>query len=133
MPAAAPEHSDHKLPARQTVLAVLAIAALILSAYSNTFDASWHFDDEQNIVNNRRLHLTELTLENIGQTFIASMNGRGDLYRPVACFTFALNYYFGKDHVCCRRQKTAAFFLCRPVFFHQPPDRIDPDPAGSDL
>ena len=108
---------------RQLLIAVLAIITIVITAYSNSLDASWHFDDEQNIVENRRLHLTELTLENIRQAFFASVNGRGDLYRPVACFTFALNYYFGKDRVfgyhlvnLAVHTVTAVFlflFLCR--------------------
>ncbi len=110
---------------RRTLFTVLVIAALVISAYANTLDASWHFDDEQNIVENRRLHLTELSPEQIVKTFFASPGGGGRLYRPVACFSFALNYYFGKDHVFGYHLVNLAvhlttalflfFFLCRAL------------------
>ena len=78
---------------------VFAVFIIVLSIYSNTFDASWHFDDEPNILSNKSLHLTELNLENIKHTFTPSWDTGGSLYRPVACFSFALNYYFGKTEV----------------------------------
>ena len=80
---------------RRNIFAFVSLLLLILITYSNTFDASWHFDDENNILNNEPLHLTELNLQNIKKTFFADWNGSGKLYRPVACLTFALNYYFG--------------------------------------
>ena len=80
---------------RKNLFAVVALFFLILMTYSNTFDASWHFDDENNILNNKPLHLTELNLQSIKKTFFADWNGSGKLYRPVACLSFALNYYFG--------------------------------------
>ena len=80
-------------------LAVLLIFIIVLSVYSNTFDASWHFDDSPNILNNRALHLTHLNWQDIKKTFFASWGGGGKLYRPAACFSFALNYYFGGTEV----------------------------------
>ena len=80
---------------RRNIFAFVSLFLLILITYSNTFDASWHFDDENNILNNKPLHLTELDLQNIKKTFFADWNGSGKLYRPVACLSFALNYYFG--------------------------------------
>lgn len=80
---------------RKNVFAVVTLFIIVLAIYSNTFDASWHFDDENNIINNKPLHLTELNLQNIKKTFFADWNGSGKLYRPVACLSFALNYYFG--------------------------------------
>ena len=86
-------------PCRRNVFAVVAIFVIVLSVYSNTFDASWHFDDEPNILKNKILHLTELNLKNIKGTFFANWDGGGKLYRPVACLSFALNYYFGGTKV----------------------------------
>lgn len=85
---------------RKNVFAFVTLCILILLTYANTFDASWHFDDENNILENKPLHLNELSLENIKKTFFASWK-RGDnrLYRPVACLSFALNYYFGGTEV----------------------------------
>lgn len=74
------------------------LSVLICIIYSNTLNASWHFDDEPNILLNSSLHLTDLSLESIyrvvDSSFIFSGSG---LYRPVTCFTFALNWYFGQD------------------------------------
>ena len=84
---------------RKNVFAVVALFIIVFTVYSNTFNASWHFDDENNILNNKPLHLTELNLQNIKQTFFANWNGSGKLYRPVACLSFALNYYFGGTEV----------------------------------
>jgi hypothetical protein len=84
---------------RKNLFAFAALLLMVLITYSNTFHASWHFDDENNILKNKPLHLTELNIQNIKKTFFADWNGSGKLYRPVACLSFALNYYFGKTNV----------------------------------
>ena len=86
-------------PCRRNIFAIVSLFLLILITYSNAFDASWHFDDENNILNNKPLHLTELNLPNIQKTFFANWNGNDKLYRPVTCLSFALNYYFGGTEV----------------------------------
>ncbi len=63
--------------------AVLVIAASVLLAYSNTFHASFQFDDLPNIVDNPALK----SLSNIGNVLL---NKRGVTYA-----TFALNYAAG--------------------------------------
>ncbi|MCI5221835.1 MAG: hypothetical protein D3924_03975 [Candidatus Electrothrix sp. AR4] len=74
------------------------IAGIISLSYSNTFYASWHLDDEPNIINNSKLHLSSLDLQQINTTFRAlPYNDR--LYRPLACLSFALNWYIGQDNV----------------------------------
>lgn len=83
---------------RKKVFGLITLSIIILVIYSNTFHASWHFDDIPNIVQSRDLHLTEFSWENIKKTFF-SRPRVGGVYRPVACFTFALNYYFGRDNV----------------------------------
>ena len=68
--------------------------------YSNTFNASWHFDDYPNILNNSNLHIKNLQLKSIYKTFFGRSGTVSDsLYRPVSCLTFALNWYFGEDSV----------------------------------
>jgi len=84
---------------RKYVFAFIVLFIIILTIYSNTFHASWHFDDESNILKNKPLHLSELSWHNIKKTFFASIDGSGRLYRPVACLSFAINYYFGKLNV----------------------------------
>ena len=82
----------------------LIFSCFIVLCYSNTFNASWHLDDEPNILNNKKLHLTELNIEQIKNAFTADpktseINEINGLYRPIPCFTFALNWYFGGDKV----------------------------------
>lgn len=72
---------------------------LILTSYSNTFYAAWHLDDDGNITGNHRIHIKTLTPESIMGTFYASPVSAGQLYRPVASLTFALNWYVGQNKV----------------------------------
>lgn len=85
-------------PRRRNTFAFMALTILIFAIYSNTFDASWHFDDRQNIQDKKALHMTELSWESITKTFFTAHKS-GRLYRPVPCLSFALNYYFGKLNV----------------------------------
>ena len=88
------------LSERKTI-ALLLLLALIFLVYSNTFNASWHMDDFPNITQNSRLHLKKLGADEIAATFFANpVPGRSNqIYRPVACLTFALNWYFGQQDV----------------------------------
>jgi len=73
---------------------------LIFLVYSNTFNSSWQYDDYPNIVYNSNLHIKSLELNSLSKTFFASPVGPGNtLYRPVPCFTLALNWYFGENDV----------------------------------
>jgi len=95
--------SDLLSKKRGICVAFVLLIFLILPIYSNTFHASWHFDDRPNIVNNYHLHLKDLHPESLVRTLFN--NPRDPLkigermHRPVACLTFALNWYFGKDSV----------------------------------
>ncbi|MCD4720277.1 MAG: tetratricopeptide repeat protein [Desulfobacula sp.] len=88
---------------RSTWIAFILLFFLIILIYSNTFHASWHFDDKPNIVNNYYLHLNNLHPNSLFQTLFTNPKNPwniGDkMYRPVACLTFALNWYYGKDDV----------------------------------
>ena len=84
---------------RKKFFSFFALFILVLVTYSNTFDVPWHFDDTSNILKNKPLHLSELSIENIKNTFFASYDGKGRLYRPIACFSFALNYYLHGENV----------------------------------
>jgi len=90
------ESEVHLSSCRKNVFTIVTLFIIILAIYSNTFHASWHFDDEPNIVDRKEIHLTKITWQEIKKTFF---NEEGKLYRPIACFSFALNYYFGKDNV----------------------------------
>ncbi len=84
------------------LLPFVLIALFISVIYSNTLNSSWHFDDYDNITQNSKLHIENLKFDSIVQTLFAMPGGNNDnpkLYRPTACFTFGINWYFGKDDV----------------------------------
>jgi protein O-mannosyl-transferase len=80
---------------RKVVFAVLSLAIILLAVYGNSFDCSWHFDDEPNITDNPNLHMTELSWEQVSKALKSDRNNPHFFYRPVACLSFALNHYFG--------------------------------------
>jgi len=80
---------------RRTVFICISAFILILLTYSNTFQASWHFDDKPNILNREAMQLTELSFSNIEKTFYH----KGQIYRPFSCLSLALNYYIGRTDV----------------------------------
>lgn len=69
------------------LLAIFLIAALATIIYSNSFDCSFHFDDQHAIVENYAIHRFDL------KEIFSSSN------RPVLDITLAVNYYFGKLNV----------------------------------
>jgi tetratricopeptide (TPR) repeat protein len=93
------ESETHLSHCRQNAFALATLFITILLIYSNTFNASWHFDDTPNILKSERLHLEELTWEKIKHTWFLVSNGKVKIYRPAACLSFALNYYFGQEDV----------------------------------
>ena len=72
-------------------VAFILLFFLIFIIYSNTFQASWHFDDYPNIVDNSCLHLKDLNPQSL---LIAA-----GLHRPIPNLTFAVNWYFSKSNV----------------------------------
>ena len=85
------------------LLAFFSFALMIVLIYSNSFNASWHLDDQPNIIGNRGLHINNLKPESLIRTFFTSPDAGGSitnrLYRPIPCLTFAINWYIGKDEV----------------------------------
>lgn len=75
------------------------LLSLLLLVYSNSFTASWHFDDIPRIVINPNIHLTSLNLESLSKTFYSLEESPEKLYRPVASLTFGLNWFIGQDNV----------------------------------
>ena len=71
---------------------------ILVIAYSNSFSSSWQMDDRPNILKNPRIQMSAITPGQIW-TSMNAQPGAGKLYRPVACLTLALNWYFGKDNV----------------------------------
>ncbi|MFH1103006.1 MAG: hypothetical protein V1714_04480 [Pseudomonadota bacterium] len=75
------------------------LIVLLVVSYGNSFSAFWHLDDFPNIIFNARLHLKSLDPSSIYQTFFAYPMEPGRIYRPVACLSFALNWFFDQSNV----------------------------------
>ncbi|NKE69926.1 tetratricopeptide repeat protein [Candidatus Manganitrophus noduliformans] len=78
---------------RRWLLWLLPVFTLLI--YSNTWDASFHLDDDINIVENRAIRIKSLDLSSLIQAGFRSPLPN----RFVANMSFALNYYFGGLHV----------------------------------
>ena len=75
------------------------IFALIAIIYSNSFSASWHFDDIPNVNGNDGIRISELNFDSISKAFYSNPINKDSLIRPVAYLTFALNWYYGQNNV----------------------------------
>ena len=75
----------------------LFLCVILFSIYGNTFNAEWHLDDRHSILENPKVHLTELT----PQTLVRSMQhpDKKTYWRPLAYMSFALNWYAGQKTV----------------------------------
>ncbi len=93
------ESEVHLTPCRKKLFAVIAFFIIVLSIYSNTFHASFHFDDEPNILQDKYLHGNTLGWEKAKGILLFEPNGNKRIYRPAVRFTFAINYYFGQENV----------------------------------
>ena len=88
-----------RLQNKRVLHAVLLLSALVCLIYSNSLNASWHFDDEPNIILNPSLHLTNFHFKSLVSTLISRSGwSNPELYRPIACFTLAVNWYLGQDN-----------------------------------
>jgi len=107
-----------------------ALFLLPVLAYSNTLTSSWHLDDYDTLVANTALHFSDLSFGSVYNSFFS----RSDkLFRPVACLTFGLNWYFGNGGVAGFHMVNlvihilTAFFLFMAVsnLYHSPRLRGD--------
>jgi protein O-mannosyl-transferase len=94
------ESKAQSSPYRRNLFVFASLLIIILTIYSNTFDASWQFDDASNIRDRSAVHMKQLTWPSIKRSLFFGRDETGPmppdtLYRPVANFSFALNYYFG--------------------------------------
>jgi tetratricopeptide (TPR) repeat protein len=78
---------------RRWILGLIPVLTLLI--YSNTWDASFHLDDDVNIVENRAIQIKSLDLSSLIRAGFRSPLPN----RFVANMSFALNYYFGELHV----------------------------------
>ncbi len=85
----------HKLPILKPAVFLTILICLI---YSNTLNSSWQLDDLNNIIQNSNIQMRSLNLNSIIDSLYGASHKEG-LYRPVAYFTFALNWLWGGDDV----------------------------------
>ncbi|MFC1876042.1 hypothetical protein ACFL2E_02025 [Thermodesulfobacteriota bacterium] len=106
------------------------LVLLILVIYSNTFHASWQFDDKPNILDNQRLHLTELSPASFKNLFFVK-DGQSIFNRPLPILSFAINWYLGQDKtfgyhlINLAIHVTTAFILYLTTFSHALDDVCD--------
>lgn len=79
---------------RRYLFVVMALLVILLLSYNNSFEASWHFDDYGNIVENANIRIKQLNWDNFKKLSYGIMN-EGRISRPFSYLSFALNYYFG--------------------------------------
>jgi len=82
----------------RSISTISIIFIILISCYSNTFNASWQFDDKPNITENYAIQIDNLRPETLWNTLFSKPFAPGAVERPVAFFTFAINWYFGKDN-----------------------------------
>lgn len=82
---------------REYAFAFIALFVFLLIIYSNSFQGAFQFDDIPNIVENRNIRIETLEWSDIKNTFYGIEGERID--RPLAFFSFAINYYFDKLNV----------------------------------
>ena len=83
-----------------SILRIFLLFILIVTIYSNTFNASWHLDDYPNIVNNKQIQLTELSPSALCRSFQPYQKYlHFRLSRPVSFLSLALNWYIGNQQV----------------------------------
>jgi len=83
----------------ETAWAYLLICAAVLLVYGNSFEASWHLDDDDNIVQNQNVHARSLDKESLQRSFYGRNAPGTQLSRPLAYLSFAINHRFGGTDV----------------------------------
>ena len=107
-------HDERDLSScRKNLFAFCSLAIVIFAIYSNTFHASWHFDDFVNLVDHPGMHLKNLDWSEIKETLFAN---RGKLNRPVSALSLALNYHFSGANVFSYHMVNTAIHCLSAIF-----------------
>lgn len=97
-----PQHLPTATPAARSAtrlwILLLAVALVVVGAlvYWPGLSGPFLFDDYPNIVSNPKVHAQTLDLATLKRA--AAGYEPGQIGRPLATLSFALNYYFGQDH-----------------------------------
>jgi len=82
---------------KKACCAFLLLSFLIFLIYSNTFHASWHFDDYTNIINDANICIKVIDIKSVHRSFFRANGGK--ISRPLSRLTFAVNWYFSRYDV----------------------------------
>nr|WP_321467060.1 tetratricopeptide repeat protein [uncultured Desulfobulbus sp.] len=74
------------------------IFLFIAACQANSLIVSWTLDDLPNIVNNQPIKITNYFPATLWHTFFSKPFAEGNFYRPIANFTFAINWLIGQDN-----------------------------------
>lgn len=96
--------SNPFIPLKNKIFILIFLFCLVIIAYSNTFYATWHLDDYSNIIQNDRMHLSDLHIDSITKALQSSPIAPHPqknfcIDRPLSRLSLALNWYFFGDHV----------------------------------
>lgn len=91
---------------------------LVWIIYSNTFHASFHLDDFQNITENEQIHIENLYPSTIFNSVFNHSFDNLLFYRPIPNITLAVNWYFGKDDVTGYHAVNIAIHLFTAFFLY---------------
>ncbi len=75
------------------------LAVAIAAAYISVFNAGWQLDDYPNIIDNKNIHMSTLSIQQIDNALRANPLNEEYLYRPIPCLTFAFNWYLGDGDI----------------------------------
>ena len=94
----------------------ITLFVFLIIVYGNSFHCEWHFDDFNNIVDNKNVHMETLSWENIKRTFYGTDYDREKMWRPLSFLTFALNYHIGGTNVFGYHVVNFAILYCSSIF-----------------
>ena len=106
----------------QQPLAIFLLLGLIFICYANTFKAPWYFDDHIRIVNNRAIHLNELTPAALMASIdpaAGESHSRDAFFRPVVMMSLAVNWYLSGGNIAgFHLVNILIHFLAAIVLYH---------------
>ncbi len=98
-----PENAFNRTKQSHCCFSCFLIFLACIFTYSNSFHASWHLDDDPNILENTNIHLKNISLSELTRATSSLLNNSSfqDAFRsrPVSAISFALNWYAGADRV----------------------------------
>ncbi len=113
--------------AHPSLRSFLVLAVLVFVIYSNTLHSPWVLDDFDNIITDESIHIDHLDAASLRKPLKSTLES-GRLDRPLARFTFALNWYAGGDtpwayhlvNLCIHALCAFLIFLCVSALHRAP-------------